>query len=1070
MTYTVKGIKKVSKKHPFLIKLFFKLKSEIDFLDSQIFKRAINVHIAILLILLSILDTTALAKTTNQALLNDNKDFKPKILVLHSYHYGFTWSDKISKGIQSVFAEDSGKVELLFEFMDTRRIYDENYFKQLKEFYRVKYANRPIDVIICCDDHALNFVLGLGHDLFAEIPIVFCSVSGYKPSMREGRSLTGLLESVDIKSTLDVALRLHPRTKEVAVITDMTRTGKALKINAEKIFKNYEQRVKFRYINDLTIDQLKDQVSSFSQDTIVFLFIFSKDKAGRVFSHEHNLRILKKHCNVPIYSVWEFYLGNGILGGMLTSGELEGKMAGEMAMRILNGEKASNIPLILSPTQYMFDYEQLKRFGVKESILPKDSKVMKKPFSFFSKYKDLAFSVAFVIALLLLAVFTLAGNIAKRKQAEEALKKSEKNYRELVQNANSIILRFNTEGEITFINDYAQRFLGFEQNEIIGKHVVGTIVPEKDSAGEALGLMFQNLIKDPDRYRNNENENIRKNGERIWVAWANKAIRDESGKIVEILSIGNDITEQKQATKALQESEEKYRNILENIEEGYFELDIKGKLTFFNNSLCRITGYDEKELMGLSYKQYSNPETADKMFHVFNQIFRSGKPAGIIDFDINLKDGRNLTIDLSATPIKSTDGQIIGFRGIMRDVSERKKAEKERQMLEKKLQQAQKMKAVGTLAGGVAHDLNNILSGIVSYPELVLMELPETSRLREPIKTIQDSGKKAAAIVQDLLTLARRGVSISEVVNVNNIISEYLVSPEFDKLNSFHPLVEVQTHLDSALLNVMGSPVHLSKTVMNLVSNAAEAMPEGGKIRISTENLYIDRPVSGYDSIEEGDYVVLIVSDTGIGIADDEIERVFEPFYTKKIMGRSGTGLGMAVVWGTVKDHKGYINVESTLGKGTTFKLYFPVTRNQKVEDQNSKKLIDYKGNGESILVVDDVKEQREIASKILSQLGYSVKIVSSGEEAIKLLEKEKVDLIVLDMIMPPGIDGFETYKRIVNKHPKQKAIIASGFTETERVKKVQQLGAGEYVKKPYTIETIGMAVKTELEYEKKAA
>jgi PAS domain S-box-containing protein len=1066
----MKGIRKVSKKHPFLIKLVFKLKSENALLDSQIFKRAINVHIAALIILLSMLDTTAFAKTTNQALLNDNKDFMPKILVLHSYHYGFTWSDKISRGIQSVFAEDSGKVELLFEFMDTRRIYDENYFKQLKEFYRVKYANRPIDVIICSDDHALNFVLGLGHDLFAGVPIVFCSVSGYKPSMREGRSLTGLLESVDIKSTLDVALRLHPRTKEVAVITDMTRTGKALKIKAEKILKDYEQRVKFRYINDLTIDQLKDQVSSLSQDTIVFLFIFSKDKAGRVFSHEHNLRILKKHCNVPIYSVWEFYLGNGILGGMLTSGELEGKMAGEMATRILSGEKAADIPLIMSPTQYMFDYEQLKRFGVKESNLPKDTKVINKPFSFFGKYKHVAFIVAFVIALLLIAVITLVGNIAKRKQAEEALKKSEKNYRELVQNANSIILRFDREGKITFFNAYAQRFLGFEENEIIGKRVVGTIVPEKDSAGHDLGWMFQNLIQDPDRYRTNENENIRKNGERIWVAWANKAIRDESGKIVEILSIGNDITERKQTTKALQESEEKYRNILENIKEGYFEIDIAGNLTFFNNSLCEITGYDEEELMGLSYKQYSSPETADKMFHVFNQIFRTGKPAGIIDFDINLKGGRNLTIDLSATPIKSADGQIIGFRGIMRDVSERKKAEKERQMLEKKLQQAQKMKAVGTLAGGVAHDLNNILSGIVSYPELILMKLPEKSPLREPIKTIQDSGKKAAAIVQDLLTLARRGVSISEVVNVNTIISEYLVSPEFDKLNSFHPSMEIQTHLDSALLNIMGSPVHLSKTVMNLVSNAAEAMPEGGKIQIRTENLYIDQPVSGYDNIEEGDYVVLTVSDTGIGIADEEIERVFEPFYTKKVMGRSGTGLGMAVVWGTVKDHKGYINVESTLGKGTTFKLYFPVTRNQKIEDQHSKKLVDYKGNGESILVVDDVKEQREIASKILSQLGYSVKIVPSGEDAVKLLEKEKVDLIVLDMIMPPGIDGLETYKRITVKHPGQKAIIASGFSETERVKKVQQLGAGKYIKKPYTIETIGMAVKAELEYEKKAA
>ncbi len=257
---------------------------------------------------------------------------------------------------------------------------------------------------------------------------------------------------------------------------------------------------------------------------------------------------------------------------------------------------------------------------------------------------------------------------------------------------------------------------------------------------------------------------------------------------------------------------------------------------------------------------------------------------------------------------------------------------------------------------------------------------------------------------------------------------------------------------------------------MNLVSNAAEAMPEGGKMLISTENLYIDRPISGYDDIEEGDYIVLTVSDTGIGIADEEIERIFEPFYTKKTMGRSGTGLGMAVVWGTVKDHKGYINVDSNLGEGTTFKLYFPMTRKQRVEDQHSKKSIDFRGKGESILVVDDIKEQREIASKILLQLGYSVKTVESGEEAVKLLKNKKVDLIVLDMIMPPGIDGLETYKRIISLNPKQRAIIASGFSETMRVKKAQQLGAGKYIKKPYTIEKIGLAIKAEIRNDKKAA
>jgi nitrogen-specific signal transduction histidine kinase/CheY-like chemotaxis protein len=406
----------------------------------------------------------------------------------------------------------------------------------------------------------------------------------------------------------------------------------------------------------------------------------------------------------------------------------------------------------------------------------------------------------------------------------------------------------------------------------------------------------------------------------------------------------------------------------------------------------------------------------------------------------------------------------------MRDVSERKRSEQQRQTLEKKLQQAKKMKAIGTLAGGVAHDLNNILSGIVSYPDLILMDLPKDSPLIGPIQTIQDSGKKAAATVQDLLTLARRGVSISEIVNLNDIITEYLDSPQLAKLKSFHPLVEVQPHLDSALLNIKGSPVHLLKTVMNLVSNAAEAMPEGGQVLIKAENQYVDKPITGYDDVEEGDYVVLTVSDAGVGIPQEEIGQIFEPFYTKKVMGRSGTGLGMAVVWGTVKDHKGYIHVESNPGRGTTFKLYFPVTREQSTENQHIQKSVDYQGNGESILVVDDIKEQREIASKILSQLGYSVKTAKSGKEAVEFLKKETADLVVLDMIMQPGIDGLETYKRIIELHPMQKAIIASGFSETDRVKEAQQLGAGKYVKKPYTVQKIGLAVKAELRKQKKSS
>ncbi len=383
---------------------------------------------------------------------------------------------------------------------------------------------------------------------------------------------------------------------------------------------------------------------------------------------------------------------------------------------------------------------------------------------------------------------------------------------------------------------------------------------------------------------------------------------------------------------------------------------------------------------------------------------------------------------------------------------------------ERRLQRVHKMESIGTLAGGVAHDLNNILSGLVSYPELLLMDLPKGSPLRKPIQTIQRSGEKAADIVQDLLTLARRGVGDKTVVKLNQIVSEYLQSPEFNKLQRYHPNVQIETNLINNLLNIFASPVHISKCIMNLVANAAESMPEGGLISISTYNKYIDTTTNCYDDIEEGDYIIFSITDNGTGIPPLELERIFEPFYSKKVLGESGTGLGMAVVWGTVKDHNGYIDVKSVEGKGTTFTIYLPVTREIHNKKESLVTIKDYKGKGESILVVDDIKEQRDIATNMLTKLGYSVTAVSSGMKAVEYLKENNADLLVLDMIMEPGIDGLETYKQVLELNPKQKSIIASGFSETVNVKEAKRLGAGAYLRKPYLLENIGMAVKCELD------
>jgi two-component system cell cycle sensor histidine kinase/response regulator CckA len=383
--------------------------------------------------------------------------------------------------------------------------------------------------------------------------------------------------------------------------------------------------------------------------------------------------------------------------------------------------------------------------------------------------------------------------------------------------------------------------------------------------------------------------------------------------------------------------------------------------------------------------------------------------------------------------------------------------------LEERLQRAEKMEALGVLAGGVAHDLNNVLGVLVGYSELLLYDIDEESPLRGHIGNILSSGERAGAIVQDLLTLARRGVHATKVIDLNKTIRDYISSPEHGRLCTVHPDVRIATEFGDNLLKIKGSQLHLGKTVMNLVFNAAESMANGGDIVVRTENRYLDRPVKGYEDVTIGDYVVLSVSDTGGGISGEDMRRIFEPFYTKKVMGKSGTGLGLAVVWGTVKDHNGYIDVESEKGKGTAFTLYFPVTREEATEEKVVP-VTEYMGKGESILVVDDVKEQRELATRMLGVLDYRVTSASSGEAAVEYLSRNKVDLIVLDMIMDPGMDGLDTYKKIMEIHPKQKAIIVSGFAETERVMEAHSLGVGAYVRKPYLMDRVGMAIRKELD------
>lgn len=531
-----------------------------------------------------------------------------------------------------------------------------------------------------------------------------------------------------------------------------------------------------------------------------------------------------------------------------------------------------------------------------------------------------------------------------------------------------------------------------------------------------------------------------------------------------VLAVMRDITERKHAEEALKKSEERLRIAGKAAYDLIYEWDVNNDTLEWFGDVDALLGYEKGGIprhIG-AWLDLIHPEDRGMLR---NAVVFHRKSTSPIEYEYRIRhhNGTYLYFKDHALPLLNEEGLPYRWVGVCTDISQTRLAEKFLQETEEKLSRSRKMESLGLLAGGVAHDLNNVLSGIITYPDLILRNLDENSKLKKPVQQIKDAGQRAAAIVDDLLTMAR-GIAISKVpLNLNKIVRAYLRSPEFKKLQYFHPSVSTTPQLDKDLQNISGSPVHILKAVMNLVSNASEAIPDSGNVTIRTMNRSIDHPLRGYDDVEIGEYSVLSVSDDGSGISQDDLGRIFEPFYTKKTMGRSGTGLGLAVVWNTVQIHEGYIDVTSD-ETSTTFELYFPVTDEKEFPtEERVIPLEDYCGNGETVLVVDDVEGQRELCSELLKILGYDATAVSTGEEAVSYLKAQPVDLVLLDMIMDSGLNGLETYQKILEIRRRQKAIIISGFSETKDVKAAQELGAKIYLKKPLTLEKLGLAIREEL-------
>jgi PAS domain S-box-containing protein len=669
---------------------------------------------------------------------------------------------------------------------------------------------------------------------------------------------------------------------------------------------------------------------------------------------------------------------------------------------------------------------------------------------------------------------------------KEGIRQTQEKYRGIFENIQDVYYETSLDGTILEMSPSISKLSSYERKDLLGKNVlqfycspadrdemIRTIVSDKkvsdyeirlkDVDGSPVYASLNSVLVADERNGSQKiigslrNITERKRAEaelQNYREHLEVLVKERTADLEEAnAKLKSEIRQRLQTEAALRENKEKYRNILDSMEEGYFETDLGGNLVFCNNATSKILGWSRDELLGINLHKHAGRDTNLKLIPIFKEVYQTGRPCKSVEFKITTKDDRERHIDMSIAVVCDTNGKSRGFRGVGRDVTARRRAENEHKRLEDQLQQVQRLKAVGTLAGGIAHDFNNLLMGIQGHVTMLLLAFDMSDPRYENVRSIERCVQSGADLTRQLLGYARGGKYVVKPTRLSEV-----VQTSSNLFGRTKKETDIICECQEDIWTVEVDRSQIEQVMVNLYLNAWQAMGHGGTIRVKIENVLLDNNfVKPYEAAP-GKYVRVSVADTGTGMDEETQKRVFEPFFTTRSMGR-GTGMGLASAFGIVKNHNGIIKFTSSPGNGTTFYIYLPATNHNIEQEHVAKERV--RVGRETILVVDDERYVLEACEAMLSRLGYKIIPARSGKEAVDRFREDKkdIDLIILDMVMP-GMNGSETYQHLIAIDPDVKVVLSSGYSITNIAKEILNMGCDKFIQKPFRLDEISRVIR----------